>query len=219
MNGAPAGTPRIAIVGGGIGGLAAAAFLGRAGLPSIVYEQARELTEVGAGLVDVVIGADGIHSVIRGSLGEAAPPVFSGPLRLPRTGAGGPSATIRPPPRANTVDRARSSPGALSHRRWEAREPRRLRASRGLLRRVVDGDRDPRRVPRRVRRLGFQAHRPDPGCRHAGSLGAPGPGATATVEPRSPLRWLRPGWGCGPLPAATRRCRLRSPPSAPSWTG
>jgi salicylate hydroxylase len=54
-----AGTPRvaarvaarIAIVGGGIGGLAAAAFLHRAGLPSVVYEQAPALTEVGAGLV------------------------------------------------------------------------------------------------------------------------------------------------------------------------
>ncbi|WP_246271394.1 FAD-dependent monooxygenase [Amycolatopsis acididurans] len=41
----------IAIVGGGIGGLAAAAFLRRAGLPSTVYEQAPELREVGAGLV------------------------------------------------------------------------------------------------------------------------------------------------------------------------
>ncbi len=42
---------RIAIVGGGIGGLAAAAFLHRAGLPAVVYEQAAELREVGAGLV------------------------------------------------------------------------------------------------------------------------------------------------------------------------
>jgi salicylate hydroxylase len=46
-----AGAPRIAIIGGGIGGLAAAAFLGRAGLESTVYEQADELGEVGAGLV------------------------------------------------------------------------------------------------------------------------------------------------------------------------
>ncbi len=46
-----ADTPRVAIVGGGIGGLAAAAFLHRAGLPSTVYEQAPQLTEVGAGLV------------------------------------------------------------------------------------------------------------------------------------------------------------------------
>ncbi|MDR0342760.1 MAG: FAD-dependent monooxygenase, partial [Nocardiopsaceae bacterium] len=46
-----ASAPRIAIVGGGIGGLAAAAFLHRAGLPCAVYEQAPELTEVGAGLV------------------------------------------------------------------------------------------------------------------------------------------------------------------------
>ncbi|HEY7483094.1 MAG TPA: FAD-dependent monooxygenase [Streptosporangiaceae bacterium] len=43
--------PRVAVVGGGIGGLAAAAFLHQAGLPVTVYEQARELTEVGAGVV------------------------------------------------------------------------------------------------------------------------------------------------------------------------
>jgi salicylate hydroxylase len=46
-----AGTPRVAIVGGGIGGVVAAAFLRRAGLPAVVYEQASELGEVGAGLV------------------------------------------------------------------------------------------------------------------------------------------------------------------------
>ncbi|SEF20267.1 salicylate hydroxylase [Amycolatopsis pretoriensis] len=43
--------PEIAVIGGGIGGLATAAFLRRAGLRSTVYEQARELKEVGAGLV------------------------------------------------------------------------------------------------------------------------------------------------------------------------
>ncbi|MBO4253333.1 FAD-dependent monooxygenase [Streptomyces griseorubiginosus] len=43
--------PRIAIVGGGIGGLAAAAFLNRSGLRATVYEQAPALGEVGAGLV------------------------------------------------------------------------------------------------------------------------------------------------------------------------
>jgi salicylate hydroxylase len=43
--------PRIAIVGGGIGGLAAAAFLHRRGLAATVYEQAARLTEIGAGLV------------------------------------------------------------------------------------------------------------------------------------------------------------------------
>jgi len=43
--------PRIAIIGGGIGGLAAGAFLRRSGLTATVYEQATALTEVGAGLV------------------------------------------------------------------------------------------------------------------------------------------------------------------------
>ncbi|MER5437436.1 FAD-dependent monooxygenase [Streptomyces sp. NPDC002790] len=43
--------PRIEVVGGGIGGMAAAAFLHRAGLAVTVHEQASALTEVGAGLV------------------------------------------------------------------------------------------------------------------------------------------------------------------------
>ncbi|MFI6302882.1 FAD-dependent monooxygenase [Amycolatopsis thailandensis] len=43
--------PRIAILGGGIGGLAAAAFLNCQGFPATVYEQAPRLAEVGAGLV------------------------------------------------------------------------------------------------------------------------------------------------------------------------
>jgi len=42
---------RIAIVGGGLGGLAAALFLRKAGLDATVYEQAPELREVGAGIV------------------------------------------------------------------------------------------------------------------------------------------------------------------------
>lgn len=43
--------PRIAILGGGIGGLSAAAFLHREGIAATVYEQAPLLAEVGAGLV------------------------------------------------------------------------------------------------------------------------------------------------------------------------
>jgi salicylate hydroxylase len=43
--------PRIAVVGRGIGGLAAAGFLRRAGLTATVHEQASVPTEVGAGLV------------------------------------------------------------------------------------------------------------------------------------------------------------------------
>lgn len=44
-------TLRIAIVGGGLGGLAAALFLRKAGLDATVYEQAPEPREVGAGIV------------------------------------------------------------------------------------------------------------------------------------------------------------------------
>lgn len=43
--------PDIAIIGGGIGGMAAAGFLARAGLASKVYEQAPAIGEIGAGLV------------------------------------------------------------------------------------------------------------------------------------------------------------------------
>ncbi|MFI1052752.1 NAD(P)-binding protein, partial [Streptomyces griseoruber] len=39
--------PKIVILGGGIGGLAAAAFLREKGFDSDVYEQAAALTEVG----------------------------------------------------------------------------------------------------------------------------------------------------------------------------
>ncbi|MBR7826985.1 FAD-dependent monooxygenase [Actinospica sp. MGRD01-02] len=43
--------PRIAVVGGGVGGLAVAAFLRQAGLSAKVFEQAREFGGVGGGLV------------------------------------------------------------------------------------------------------------------------------------------------------------------------
>jgi salicylate hydroxylase len=48
---------RVAIVGGGLGGLAAAAFLHQAGVPAVVYEQARELREVGTGIMVAIAPA------------------------------------------------------------------------------------------------------------------------------------------------------------------
>ena len=47
----PRTSPRVVVVGGGIGGLAAAAFIHKAGLDVRVFEQAPQLGEVGAGLV------------------------------------------------------------------------------------------------------------------------------------------------------------------------
>ncbi|HWG01770.1 MAG TPA: FAD-dependent monooxygenase [Trebonia sp.] len=45
------GAPAVAVIGGGIGGLATAAFLRRAGIECTVHEQATALKEIGAGLV------------------------------------------------------------------------------------------------------------------------------------------------------------------------
>jgi len=57
-----------AVVGGGIGGLAAAATLTRAGVVASVYEQAPELGEVGAG---VMIGPNSVRLLRRLGLAEA----------------------------------------------------------------------------------------------------------------------------------------------------
>lgn len=46
----PRRTPRVAIIGGGIAGLAAAVALHRRGVEATVYEQASELSEIGAGV-------------------------------------------------------------------------------------------------------------------------------------------------------------------------
>jgi salicylate hydroxylase len=64
-----AGSPRIAVVGGGIGGMAAAAFLHRAGLNVTVYEQAREVGEVGAG---IVVSPNGVRLLRRLGAGPLA---------------------------------------------------------------------------------------------------------------------------------------------------
>jgi salicylate hydroxylase len=57
-----------AVVGGGIGGLAAAAALTRAGIEASVYEQAPALGEIGAG---VLIGPNGVRLLHRLGLAEA----------------------------------------------------------------------------------------------------------------------------------------------------
>ena len=57
---------RVAVVGGGIGGLAAANALVRLGIEVAVYEQATELAEVGAG---VQIAPNGLRLLDRMGLG------------------------------------------------------------------------------------------------------------------------------------------------------
>lgn len=65
-------TLRVAIVGGGLGGLAAALFLLRAGLQATVYEQAPQLREVGAGLV---VPPNMVRLLARIGLADALPQV------------------------------------------------------------------------------------------------------------------------------------------------
>jgi salicylate hydroxylase len=69
----------IAIVGGGIGGLAAAAFLHRAGLTATVYEQAGRLGDVGAGVVVAPNAARLLRALgVLDKFGERAVPLETG---------------------------------------------------------------------------------------------------------------------------------------------
>ena len=69
----------IAIVGGGIGGLAAAAFLRLAGLGATVYEQASQLREVGAGVVVAPNAARLLRALgVLGAFEERAVPLATG---------------------------------------------------------------------------------------------------------------------------------------------
>jgi salicylate hydroxylase len=69
----------IAIIGGGIGGLAAAGFLRRAGLRATVYEQASRLGEVGAGVVVAPNAARLLRSLgVLSVLAEGAVPLETG---------------------------------------------------------------------------------------------------------------------------------------------
>ena len=58
---------RAVVVGGGIGGVAAAVALARAGIDVQVYEQAQQLTEVGAG---VSLAPNGLRMLERLGVGE-----------------------------------------------------------------------------------------------------------------------------------------------------
>lgn len=63
-----AGTPRITVVGAGIGGLALAGALAANGLPYVIHEQTRQLAEVGAG---VQLSPNAIRPLLRLGLGPA----------------------------------------------------------------------------------------------------------------------------------------------------
>ena len=77
-------TLRAVVVGGGIGGIAAAVALTRAGIDVQVHEQAQQLTEVGAG---VSLAPNGLRMLERLGVGEGIRRVgaryASAQLRLP----------------------------------------------------------------------------------------------------------------------------------------
>src|SRR5262245_54994167 len=76
------GRLRVAIVGGGIGGLAAANALSQRGIDVRVYEQAEQLAEVGAG---VGVAPNGVRMLRRLGLGEAVEGRGSSPAGIRRS--------------------------------------------------------------------------------------------------------------------------------------
>ena len=66
---APVSTPKAIVIGGGIGGLAAALALARQGLRVHVLEQSRELGEIGAG---IQLGPNAFHAFDALGIGPAA---------------------------------------------------------------------------------------------------------------------------------------------------
>lgn len=130
---------------------------------------------------DVVIGADGVHSVVRATVAEPSTPEYSGLCAF---------RTLVPAERAPAFALRRAhtlwlGPGRhLVHYpvNGEGRQRRGLRPGRGLYRGVLEHDRLDGGVPGRVHGLGPACDRPDQVRGNPRQVGAAGPGATAAVE-------------------------------------
>src|ERR1051325_6609562 len=102
----------IGVIGGGIGGLAAAIHLLRAGYDVKIYEQARWLSEVGAG---INIGPNAARLLIRLGLGEECAKVaFRSPFFHQRRGDDG--RTLTKTPRGEAIAKEFGAPHMIFHR-------------------------------------------------------------------------------------------------------
>ena len=218
--------PRVAIAGGGLGGLSAALFLLRAGVSDVrVFEQQAELAEIGAG---IQIAPNALRLLQRLGLGDALMAVavpfevpwefrrwqdgailFSQSLRRRRRGALR-GALHRDPPRAAARRAGRRAAG----RRRRAGAPRRRgvrRGRRGLGRVRGRLDRELRRADRRrrdpLRRARGAARRRVTGVHRARRLSRAGAGrgGARVRAPAGVLDLARPAAALRPLPGLRRR--------------
>ena len=106
------------------------------------------------GAFDALVGADGIHSVVRAAIARRRVARVHGAGGLPGARARGRGAGVRAP--AGVLDLARAAPAlrALPGLGRRAGQPRDREPGGRLARGVVDGARRGRRLPRRVRGLG-----------------------------------------------------------------
>ena len=206
---------RVAIIGGGIGGLTAANALSRAGIEAAVYEAAAELREIGAGVAlhpnaMKVLRAIGVEDGVRAVAGRSQWQV----MRNWKTG--------------RVIGRtSRAAAGGLVRHHGRDRAPGRSprRAGRRAAGRPGDAGQAMHRGPAGRRRRGraLRRRQRDRGRRHRGRRRHPLTGARLPVRPGRPpvhredlLSQRRPGRS-RPRRAAPRRTAPSGPAAkAPS---
>ena len=204
------------VVGGGHNGLVAAAYLGRAGLRTVVLERREHCRRC--------------RRDLRAGAGRPRPD--AGPHRRAAAPVGRPRARAQAPrPVARRTGRAglraesrRVVRRAVGRRRPDGRRSRaRVRRRRRALRRVRSARPVARRLPRRARRADAAGHRiarvsatRSPGS-SSGACSAASENGTAGRSPAS-CRWRSPtSWPNGSRPTRSRRPSRGAASSTPRW--